>query len=133
MIFYMKSLVLNFTINATIEQIWAALTQASEIEKWDGGPNVIMDDKMGTKFTLWDGSIFGTNIEVQPQKLLKQEWSVAAWANPSIVTFTLTPHRDQTTVFLDHQNIPDEDVKDIKSGWNDYYLGAIKTYLETKK
>jgi hypothetical protein len=33
---------------------------------------------------------------------------------------------------LIHEDIPDENVKDINDGWKDYYLGPLNDYLEHK-
>lgn len=90
-----------------------------------------MDDKVGTMFSLWGGDVFGTNIEVEPLKKLVQEWIEGKWDQPSKVTFTLTSQDNQTIVNLEHIDVPDDAARDIEDGWNRYYLGEIKKYLET--
>jgi len=59
------------------------------IEKWSG-TEAIMSSDVGFEFKLWDSSIWGKNIKVTPEKLLKQEWYGGKWKKPSIVTFELT-------------------------------------------
>ena len=37
----------------------------------------------------------------------------------------------KTEVELIHEDIPDEEAKDIESGWKSYYLGPLKELLES--
>lgn len=89
-----------------------------------------MDEKVGTKFTLWNGEVYGTNTKVVQNKLLEQDWSESNWDNPSKVRFSLSEENGKTTVELLHTNVPDEEAKDIDDGWYRYYLGPLKKYLE---
>ena len=125
----MKIIQQTYIIKAPLEKVWKALTDPKIIEKWGGGP-AIMDNKEGTKFTLWGGDIFGKNISVVPEKKLQQEWYAGEWDEPSIVLFTLTSNGDTTTVDLLHDNIPDSEATEIESGWKDYYMGPLKDLLE---
>lgn len=99
------------------------------IDKWGGGP-ARMDDKVGTKFTLWGGDIYGKNIKVTLNKELIQEWFGGKWEKPSKVTFTLKEKGDKTEINLLQEDVPDEEVKDINEGWKKYYLGPLKELLE---
>ncbi len=127
----MKSLKQSTTINAPIEKVWDALVNSKAIEKWGAGPNVVMDDKVGTQFKLWDGDTHGKNIEVKQKARLVQEWVSGDWAKPSRVEFNLHSDDDKTTQLdLVHTNIPDDEYESIAQGWKDYYLGPMKKYLE---
>ena len=77
-----------YKISATVDKVWNALVDPSVINEWGGGPSK-MDSKIGTDFELWNGDIYGKNIEVVPKGKLVQEWFGGDWAKPSIVTFTL--------------------------------------------
>jgi len=35
-----------------------------------------------------------------------------------------------TEVLLKHENVPTEEENDFDHGWDDYYFGPIKEYLE---
>lgn len=128
----MKTIVQNYDIDAPIEKVWEALVNTKEIEGWGGGP-AIMDDKESTKFSLWGGDVHGTNIEVEKFKKLVQEWYGGEWKEPSIVTFKLQKLGSSTKLELLHENIPDEEYEDIDQGWQDYYLGPLKRYVEQDK
>lgn len=126
----MKTIKQTYTIAAPITEVWKAFIEPKYINGWGGGP-AKMDEKIGTEFTLWGGDIHGKNIEVQKEKKLVQEWYGGDWPQPSRVTFTLTKlSYTQTRVDLLHEDIPDENAGDITDGWKQYYLGAMKKYLE---
>lgn len=125
----MKTLEQTYVIKAPIEEVWNALVDSASIDGWGGGP-ADMSDEVDKEFTLWDGSIFGKNIEVIPGEKLVQEWFAGEWEKPSIVTFTLESEDDTTVVQLHHDQIPDEEFEDIEKGWHEHYLGPLKEYLE---
>ncbi len=126
----MKSIKQSYTINVPAKDVWQALVDPKIIDKWGAGKSV-MDDKPGFEFSLWNGSIWGKNIEVVKQKKLVQQWyAEKKWEKPSIVTFTLEEKSGKTTVSLLHTDIPDSEYQGISKGWNDYYLGKIKNLLE---
>lgn len=130
----MQTIEQRYIINAPIAQVWQALVDPKIIEKWGAGP-AKMDDNTGVKFSLWGGSIWGKNIKVIKEKVLSQEWysdEDPKWKQPSMVTFKLHTENKGTVIELVHSNIPDANAKDIEAGWKDYYLGALKAYVEEK-
>jgi activator of HSP90 ATPase len=125
-----KSLKEEVLINAPIEKVWQLLVNPTEIDGWGGGPSEMSDQK-GFDFKLWGGDIWGKNIEVVKNKKLVQEWFAGPWEKPSIVTFTLSRQGKGTKLELDHQDIPDSDFEDIKTGWFNYYFDLLKKYAES--
>lgn len=125
----MKTIKQTYTINASVENVWKALIDPKIIDKWGGGP-AKMDDKVGTKFSLWGGEIYGKNIKVSENKELKQEWFEGKWDKPSKVTFSLKEKGNKTEIKLLHEDVPDDEADDIDEGWKTYYLGPIKELLE---
>lgn len=132
----MKSLTKTYLINAPVLKVWDALVNPATIEEWGGGP-AVMNSEPGFEFSLWDGQIFGKNLEVKPNEELTQEWFGGEWKEPSLVSFKLKSINEpfgsaqgkQTELTLFQERIPDEEYKDIDEGWDLYYLGAIKTLL----
>jgi len=127
----MKAIKKSYKIGAPIEQVWKALVDPEIIDKWGGDP-LKMDSKVGSKFQLWGGDIYGKNIEVVDKKKLVQEWSIGDWSKPSIVTFTLKGEGNETILDLEHVDVPEEEIDDIDHGWDDYYIGPLKKMLEKK-
>ncbi|TAJ06883.1 ATPase [Marinilabiliaceae bacterium JC017] len=125
----MKDYKTRIKIKAEIEDVYAALTNPFTIELWSGYP-AQMEATPGTEFSLWEGDIAGRNIEFELNAKMVQEWYFGEQEEPSIVTIKLFKDGGKTQVDLFHTNIPEEAFDDICEGWNDYYLGAIKTFLE---
>ena len=125
----MKTIKQSYKIKSPIEKVWQALVNPKLIEEWSGSP-AKMDGEVGTNFELWGGDVHGTNIEATENKKLVQDWFGGDWPEASRVTFTLTKENDGTRLDLLNENIPDEEAESIADGWNRYYLGEIKKYLE---
>ena len=126
----MKTIKQSYTIHASAETVWQALVDPKQIDGWGGGP-AVMDEKVGTKFKLWGGDIHGKNTEVIPHKKLVQDWFGGKWEIPSIVTFDLdSKDEDTTEVSLLHEQVPDDEAKDIEEGWKEYYMNPLKDYVE---
>lgn len=125
----MKDFDLQLTINASKEEVYAALTNKFQIELWTGHP-AVMDDQVGTEFSLWAGDISGVNMEMREDYKIVQEWFFGDTENPSIVSIILKKEANTTIVKLTHTNIPDDAYDEIVTGWKEYYLGAIKDFLE---
>ena len=125
----MKIIKQEYKINAPIEKVWEALTDSKEIERWSGA-KATMKPQEGTKFKLWDGEIYGTNVKVVPLKTLVQNWYSGDWDKPSILTFNLEKKDAKTVVKLTHQGVPENELNDIENGWKDYYMNPLKELVE---
>lgn len=127
----MKNYKAYFDIKAEPQDVFTALTNPFSIELWSGA-QAIMSPEVGFEFSLWDGDIIGKNLEVIPNEKLVQEWYFGEEVdeNRSIVTLKLWEKKSNTSVELNHTNIPSEAYDNIVEGWNEAYLGAIKALLE---
>lgn len=125
----MKDFKKYYIIPAELEDVYTALTNPFTIELWSGYP-AIMDENIGTEFSLWEGDIVGKNLEIEKNKKIVQQWYFGDQSEESIVTIKLFPDKKGTQVELIHKNIPDEDFENIKEGWNEYYFGSIKKFYE---
>ena len=132
----LRNLRQSYRMKASARDVWAMLVDAKKIAGWSGAP-ATMSAKAGAAFSLWGGDIFGENLEVAPPRKLAQMWRVKGWTKPSTVTFTLRERKDgemvETDVELVHTGIPANELDDIASGWDAYYLGAIKAQFTAKK
>lgn len=127
----MKTISQTYEIKAQAAEVWKALVDPKIIEAWGGGP-AVMDDKAGTKFSLWGGSIHGKNLEVISNKKLVQDWYSEDWPEPSTATFELIAEKNGTRLEFNQVNVPDDEVEEIADGWRDFYLGPLKDYLENR-
>lgn len=119
----------NYIINASAQEVYIALVDENLIEQWSG-TETTMDIKPNGLFSLWGGSIHGVNLEVSPTKIV-QHWKEDGWDGFSKCTFTITAKGSGTELHLSHEDIPEQSVKDIDGGWDEYYLGPLKELLES--
>ncbi|HBL76913.1 MAG: ATPase [Bacteroidetes bacterium GWF2_42_66] len=125
----MKTFKKYFKLAAAPEDVYNALTNQAMIEIWTG-EDAIMEEKSGTEFSLWDGSITGLNMEFVKDSKIVQEWFFGEEEEKSIVTIKL--HRDKkgTTMEVLHTNIPDEAYENIVEGWQEDYFDALNQLFE---
>ncbi|QEM10357.1 SRPBCC domain-containing protein [Mucilaginibacter rubeus] len=125
----MKDYKKYYSIPATPEEIYMAITNPITIELWTGEV-AQMSTEPGTEFSMWDGSIVGKNLEFEPNKKVVQQWYFEGQSDNSIVTIKLHADKNGTSAELRHTNIPDDDYNDIVEGWNDSYFGGLIDFFE---
>mgnify|MGYP003577701555 FL=1 len=125
----MKDYKKYYTIDASPEDVYLALTVPATIYLWTG-EEAEMSTEPGSEFSLWEGSIVGKNLEFEPGRKIVQQWYFGEQEEASIVTIKLHEVKEGTSVELKHTNIPDEAYDDIVEGWNSSYFGALKDFYE---
>ena len=119
-------------VKAEMEDAFAAFINPFTIELWSGYP-AVMSKEPNSEFSLWEGDIVGRVLEVEEEKKIVQEWYFGDQEAQSIVTIKFFQQGGgKVQIDLLHTNIPAEAYDDIVEGWNEYYLGAIKTFLEVE-
>src|SRR5579871_2031257 len=113
----MGKVIKEYTISATPEKVWEALTDPKVIEEWSQAP-AVMDEKKDFVFSLWGGEIVGKNTDVVRYRKLTQKWREKAWDEDSFVIIELSPRDGGTHLHLEHSGIPEESVEDIDDGWD---------------
>jgi activator of HSP90 ATPase len=127
----MKSLNQTYHIDASVDDVFDALTVPEIMEEWSGA-KASMDPVPGGEFSLWGGDIHGKNLEISRHRIV-QEWFGGDWDEPSIVTFDIIQSPEGTIVELKQERIPDEDYHAIEEGWEKYYLGQIQGLFEEEE
>ncbi len=125
----MKDYKKYFRLAAEPADIYNALTNPIMLEIWTG-EDVVMEEKEGTEFSLWDGSICGKNLEFVKDHKLVQEWYFGEQDEPSIVTIKLHKDGTGTSMEVRHTNIPDEAYDNIVEGWQEDYFDALNQLFE---
>jgi len=115
-------------LHATPEAVYRALTDPAMLEIWTGEP-AIMSEEAGSPFALWDGSITGTNLAFEPNRMIRQEWDFGEEA--SVVTITLSPDGRNTRMEVLHTGIPEDAFDNMKEGWLSDYLGGLAQLFES--
>lgn len=125
----LKEFKTRIKIKATPADVYAALTNPFTIELWSGY-HAEMPGEPGSDFSMWDGDISGCILELVPDQKVVQEWYFGDQEQQSVATIKIFADRSNTQVDLLHTNIPAEAYEEICEGWTNYYLGAIKDFLE---
>lgn len=128
----MPTITQTYEMNAKPEEVFEALVNPDIIQHWSGDEAKMSAD-VGAKFSLWGGQMFGTNLEVIPNKKIVQEWCYEQWEKPSKVTFIIKAKGDISIVSLYHEDVPEKSLESIAEGWDSYYLGAIREMFNEEK
>ncbi|MBL7704471.1 MAG: SRPBCC domain-containing protein [Taibaiella sp.] len=120
----MKEFKKYFIIPAPPEEVYLALTNEPTVMLWTGAPAQV-DARPDGEFSLWDDSIAGRFIELEPSKKIVQEWYFGEQEAASIVTMKLHEDKKGTSLEVRHINIPDEAYEDILEGWEDPYMASL--------
>lgn len=124
----MKTFKKTFKINAEPSDVYAALTNPLTIELWSGYP-AEMSAEPGSEFSLWEGDITGKNLEFIQDRKVVQEWYFGDQSEKSIVTITINSEGENSSVTVEHTNIPDDEFSQIALGWREFYFGAITSFF----
>ncbi|WP_339753175.1 SRPBCC domain-containing protein, partial [uncultured Winogradskyella sp.] len=123
---------LTTTIKATAKQIYKSWLSTQRHTKMTGG-TAFVSDKVGEKFTAWEGYITGKNIELEPYNKIVQSWRSSNFEDSetdSQIEILLSENDVQTTLTLKHTNVP-ESGDHYKKGWEEHYFAPMRNYFET--
>ncbi len=126
---FMKDYKKYYILPAPPQEVYLALTNPITIRLWTGEV-AEMSTEPGSEFSLWEDSITGKNIAFEDGRKIVQQWYFGEQEEDSIVSITLHPHKQGTSVELRHTNIPDEAYEDIVEGWNDSYFRSLEEFYE---
>jgi uncharacterized protein YndB with AHSA1/START domain len=119
----------TYTINAPVEKVWLALTDAAVAEAWGAAPAEV-NSVEGGEFSYWDSDVHGFFTKIVPLQLIEQDWFGPS--NPGElfkVQFTFGRNEGTTIVQLVFSGEIGDSDKAI-ADWRDYYFDPIKKLLE---
>jgi len=122
---------LSETFNASTETIYKAWLSTQGHTLMTGSPAKINGHANGV-FTAWDGYIWGTFLELEPNKRILQVWRTGEFpedAEDSQVEILLEDIDGKTKLTLIHTKIPEDQVDSYKTGWLDFYFKPMKEYF----
>ena len=115
--------------NASPHELYEAIIDAKKHSEFTGA-KATNNEKVGGKFTSWDGYAFGKNLVLQKDKKIVQSWSTADF--PEIITeitFEFEKQGNETKIIFTQKNVPDKNYKEIAEGWKEYYWKPLKKWL----
>lgn len=124
---------LKTTIAATANEIYKAWLSSDGHTKMTGGEANI-SDKIGSKFTAWDGYIEGRTIELIPDQRIVQNWRTTEFeANEkdSRIEILLNEKNGQTELTLFHSDLS-ENSEHYKAGWENHYFAPMNAYFNNR-
>ena len=119
----------TIVLNATPHEIYEILMDSEKHSK-------LVDSKcdisrqVGGKFSIYDGYIDGTNIELVQDKKIVQDWrgEEDCWPKEhySRLTIQLEETEGGTQLKLVQSGVPEECYEDFNQGWYDFYWEPLK-------
>lgn len=124
-------------IDAPVEKVWAALTDPAAIKGWIGSDSVVeIDLTVGGSYRLFGGETTGTFTVIAPPNTLEYTWRQGEWDDnwkDSVVKWYLHAEGGGTHVHLKHEQFPNDHERDSHDeGWDSYWLGPMKAWLESR-
>ncbi len=137
------SIVVEQTFNASVERVWRAITNSSEMRQWFFENIKYFKAEAGFK-TQFNVESNGTDYlhiweitEVEPYKKIIYNWRYGGYPGNSFVIWELSKDNDHTKLKLTHlgmdtfpQNNPDFKRESCIAGWRFFICNRLKEYLE---
>ena len=129
-----KSIRQSVTFHASPHTIYEMLMDSRKHAKFTGAKASI-SRKVGGKFTVFDGGLQGTHLELVPDKKIVQTWRSNDWpeGHYSKATFRLTEVKGGTRLTFSQSGVPVEHYASISQGWRSYYWVRMKEMLGASK
>lgn len=121
---------LKANINASAKEIYETWLSGKGHSEMTGG-RASISDKVGEKFSAWDGYIKGKNLELEPNKRILQSWRTSQFEEnekDSQIEILLNEADGQTELILIHTDVP-ESGEHYKAGWENHYFTPMKEYF----
>jgi activator of HSP90 ATPase len=123
------------TVPASPREVYDAFVDPEKHSEFTGS-QAAGKAKVGSKFTAWDGYIFGKFLEFEPGKRLVQQWQTTDWPEgypPSRFELTFREVPEGTEVTMVHVNVPEEQEEELADGWNEFYWKPLRRYFKKQK
>jgi uncharacterized protein YndB with AHSA1/START domain len=132
----------SVTIDAPIDEVWAAITTPARIKEWFFGVDTESDWEVGSSLVHrgeWQGKPYedkGELLRIDPPKLLVHtHWSDVSGTPDAPehyqeVTWALEEQGDRTRLTVSERNLPSEEAKQVSDQSWTMVLGDLKQLLE---
>lgn len=137
------NVVVKEKINATVEDVWKALTDKSQMKEWYFDiSDFTLEEKSQFNFYEPGGENKyhhqGEILEVIENQKLKHTWSYPEISkNQTIVRWEIEKKGNGTLVTLTHKGLENFEhlggefsVKSFEAGWNELVTSSLKEYVE---
>jgi len=120
------------TVNAPVEKIFAAFSDAKEMDKWYSSKTKL-DFKENGRYANADGDA-GEFKKIRPNKAIRFTWENKRYTAGTFIDLTFQSKGDKKcAVMIAHDRIQTrQEADDLRAGWG-WALDLLKSYLETGK
>ncbi|GAU31504.1 hypothetical protein TSUD_332790 [Trifolium subterraneum] len=130
-----KRIVMTEKFNCRAKDLFEILMDEN---RWKGftQSNARISKEVGGEFSIFDGSVTGSNLELQEGKLIVQRWRFGSWNDGDQSQVRLVfeePEPGVTVVKLTHTDVPEEDrygnatvVENTERGWRELIFQRIR-------
>jgi activator of HSP90 ATPase len=126
-----KNVILAASFGAAPDTLFEMYLDARSHAAFTGAPAVV-EPRVGTAFSAFDGMLSGTLLHLQPKRLIVQTWRSGNWPADSIdsvLVLSFWTQQSGARIELVHVNVPDEDFAGVSQGWEKYYWTPWRSYL----
>ena len=126
-----NSFVLSTTIPVTANKLYEAFLDSEIHSQFTSSPAKI-ENKIGGRFTAWDGYISGVTTHLEKDKKIVQKWRTTDFDSSnadSLLEIEFVEENGKTKLTLKHSNLPEGTAEEYKQGWKDYYFKPLKEYF----
>lgn len=138
-----EPIIVEQTINKTVDIIWNAITDINQMRQWyfDNIPSFKPEVGFETRFNVQSHSRNFLHIwkvtEVIPMKIIKYNWRYDGYFGDSLVTFELFKQNSSTLLRLTHivnedfpDDIPEFSRESGLQGWKYFIKECLVEFLE---
>jgi uncharacterized protein YndB with AHSA1/START domain len=128
----MDQLKLSVTLKATPEKLYNAWLDSASHAAFTENPADVSATVGGT-FTVWNGYISGTNLELEPGKRILQNWRTTEFDDndpDSKLELRFNPAPEGCELVMHHWDIPEGQGKMYEQGWEDFYFEPMRRWLK---
>jgi activator of HSP90 ATPase len=121
---------------ASAKELYAAYMSPRAHAGFTGGGAAEISAKAGSRFSAFDGELFGTTLHTLPGKLIVQAWRSSGWkkSDPdSILTLAFRDEDGAGVIELAHINVPEHDHAGVTQGWREYYWKPLRAWLAARR
>jgi activator of HSP90 ATPase len=125
---------MEFTIQtklaASPSEIYKAWLSSDGHTKMTGSA-ATASEKVGDKYSAWDGYISGKTISLRPHSIIKQSWRTTEFKDSdkdTVVEIQIRGNKKESTLTIIHTELP-EDGEKYKKGWEEHYFAPMKEFF----
>jgi len=126
-----KTIRQSITFKAHPQEIYEMLMDSKKHAAFTGTAARISRN-VGGKFSAYDDSLTGVNLELVPDKKIVQSWRGSDWpaGHYSRAVFSLKATDGGTKLTFTQTGVPESLYEDYRQGWHDYYWQPMKAMLK---